>query len=477
MNIEQQICEAWHRLTKETIDKPAFLPQSGSYRKYYRLETGKKTIIGVYNEDLKENKAFLDFTHHFLKHKLPVPNILGVDPDQKIYFLEDLGDETLFSFLQKNRSEGVLPVSVKQAYRRVLELLPLFQVKAGNELDYSACYPRPAFDRQSMHWDLNYFKYYFLKLAGIPFDEQKLEDDFLNFIAYLSEAGTEHFMYRDFQSRNIMLVNGNPYFIDYQGGRRGAIQYDLASLLYDAKADLPPDVRDELLEHYISALGKHIPLNRARFLSIFPGFVLIRILQALGAYGFRGYYEKKTHFLQSVPYALRNLQYVMSNYQLPITIPTLIGIIERMTGAELFKDFKSVQSNLTVSIYSFSYRKAIPEDPSGNGGGFVFDCRALPNPGKFEEYQHLTGQDQPVIDFLKKEKVVEAFLLGVFQLVDQSVTRYIQRDFSHLMVSFGCTGGQHRSVFCAEALRRHLLEKFSITLSVHHHEISDKKSE
>ena len=457
---------SWSSMAPVSIAK---LPGSGSNRIYYRIHGINGTVVGVYNDNVLENAAFIAFTNQFRKDGLPVPEVLADDPANCIYLLTDLGDTTLYQLLAEKRTkEDNFPVEILQLYKKAISWLLVFQVKAGQNLDYALCYPRAAFDRQSMMWDLNYFKYYFLKLAKIPFDEQALEDDFTALCDLLSEADPDFFLYRDFQSRNIMIMHGEPWFIDYQGGRKGALQYDVASILMDAKADIPEQVRTELLFYYLDKLEEVYPVDREKFLKNYYGFVLIRILQALGAYGFRGYYENKPHFLQSIPFALRNLQYLRENQNIGFELHSLMKVIDKMiTKPELYESI-SKKSPLTVTILSFSYKNGIPPDKSGNGGGFVFDCRALPNPGRFEEFRHLTGKDQLVIDFLKKESSVDVFLNHIDTLVDQSVKAYIGRGFEHLMVSFGCTGGQHRSVFCAEELAKYLKERFSVSVTVRH---------
>lgn len=445
------------------------LPGSGSDRKYSRIKGDKGTAIAVQNDDARENNAFLVISDHFLKAGLPVPSVYASDPGHRAYLLRDLGDLTLFDLLSAERKPGnEIPDRVLELYRKVLKWLAVFQVKAGIGIDYSVCYPRAAFDRQSMHWDLNYFKYYFLKLSGIPFDEQHLEDDFTVLMDFLLKADHEYFMYRDFQSRNIMIVKDEPFFIDYQGGRKGPLQYDVASLLYDAKADIPEPVRGMLLDEYLTNLAGLLPGKRNDFLRYYDGFVLIRILQALGAYGFRGYYEKKSHFLQSIPYAIQNIRHLLQRNRIPVRLPALTALLNQLTENPPLVPVSGLKSNLVVTINSFSYKGNLPADLSGNGGGFVFDCRALPNPGRYDQYKELTGKDQPVFDFLKKEIEVEEFLSNVFSLVDQSVKNYISRDFTGLMVSFGCTGGRHRSVYCAEALARHLSGKFMISIRINH---------
>ncbi|NOX18730.1 MAG: phosphotransferase [Chlorobi bacterium] len=449
------------------------LPESGSYRKYFRVVNGNQTAIAVYNEDLKENIAFLSFTEHFLKFNLPVPKILAKDLENNGYLLEDLGDDTLFSLLIEKRKEGKFPEEVIPLYKKTLDYLPLIQVKASVGFDYSVCYPRPAFDKQSMFWDLNYFKYYFLKLAKIPFDEQKLENDFHAFADYLLTADANYFLYRDFQSRNVMIKNGEPYFIDYQGGRKGALQYDLASLLFDAKADLPHSLRAELLDYYIANLKKIIPVDEIKFKQYFFGYTLIRILQAMGAFGFRGFYEKKEHFLQSIPFALDNLDWLLKNVEFPVQIDHLSGVLKKMIDSPELQKFKlnKKRSELKITIKSFSYARGIPEDSTGTGGGFVFDCRLLHNPGRYEDYKSLTGKDDAVKEFMKTRSDAEKFLTDVFSVVDRAIDAYLERRFWNLSVYFGCTGGQHRSVYCAERLKEHLQEKYNIQIELNHTEL------
>jgi aminoglycoside/choline kinase family phosphotransferase len=447
------------------------LAGSGSARVYYRLEGGGRTAIGAWNGEKRENKAFLSFTRSFLSAGCPVPEILGEDDANDVYLLTDLGDETLFYRLTSLRQNNGFPAEAFELYRKVVTKLPLFQVKAAPLIDYSACFPREVFDRRSMLWDLNYFKYYFLKLAGISYDEEALEEDFQRFTGFLLEAGHDHFMYRDFQSRNVMIVNGEPWFIDYQGGRKGALQYDIASLLYDAKADLPETVRETLLEEYLASLKSCIPVDKTYFKKYYYGFVLIRILQALGAYGFRGYYENKPHFLRSIPYALSNLKYLQNKGVLDFGTPMLQGIIGTLAEHPELTAVTKPASDLAVTISSFSYKNGLPADHSGNGGGFIFDCRALPNPGRYEEFKEVTGLDGPVIAFLKKERAVEEFLNHASSIVDQSVRNYMERGFTNLSVNFGCTGGQHRSVYCAEELANYLKSKYNISIVVIHREM------
>ncbi len=428
----------------------------GSGRLIVRLTGGSQSAIGILYPVREENVAFLEFSRHFRRHGLPVPEIYAEDLSQGAYLEEDLGDTTLFEFLGRNRAGDDLAPQAWEAYRKVVAMLPRFQVEAGRDLNYKVCYPRASFDRQSIRWDLNYFKYYFLRLAGVPFNEQALEVDFGRLTKFLLGAPHDYFLYRDFQSRNVMLRGGEPYFLDYQGGRKGALQYDIASLLFDGKADLPPELRQDLLEAYLDCLAASIDLDREAFMEHYYAFVYVRILQALGAYGFRGFYERKAHFLESVPYALKNLRWLGANVRLPIALPALEDALEAMVGAEKLQALASPAAGLTVRIFSFSFHRDLPADETGNGGGFVFDARGLPNPGREERFRQLTGKDAAVMDYLDGRESVRQFLAHVFSLVDSSVSDYQRRGFTSLMVSFGCTGGRHRSVYLAEQLAKHL---------------------
>ena len=443
----------------------------GSGRKIVRLANEKSSAIGILYGVREENAAFLSFSKHFRKHGLPVPEIYGEDLNQGAYLEEDLGDTTLFEFLSRNRSNEQIAPQVVNAYENVVATLPRFQVQAGRDLDYSVCYPCGSFDRQSITWDLNYFKYYFLRLAGIPFSESALENDFGKFTDFLLSANCDYFLYRDFQSRNVMLRRGNPYFVDYQGGRKGALQYDIASMLFDAKADLPPELRQHLLEHYLDALNGYARMERNEFLHHYYAYVYVRIMQALGAYGFRGFYERKAHFLQSVPYALKNLRWLLHHVRLPVPLPALMDAFKGMLASEKLQGLASEAENLIVRIFSFSFHQDFPKDESGNGGGFVFDGRSLPNPGREERFKTLTGKDSPVIDYLNQQESVHQFLAGVLSLVDSSISSYQQRGFKNLMVSFGCTGGQHRSVFLAEQLAKRLRARNGLEVKVRHLEL------
>jgi aminoglycoside/choline kinase family phosphotransferase len=440
----------------------------GSGRKIVRLSGEKISAIGILYDVREENAAFIEFSRHFRRHGLPVPEIYAEDLGHGAYLEEDLGDTSLFEFLSQNRTgENIAPAAI-EAYRKVVAVLPRFQIEAGRDLNYKKSYPRGSFDRQSIAWDLNYFKYYFLRLAGVPFNEQALEDDFSRLTRFLLSAPRGYFLYRDFQSRNIMLRDSGPFFLDYQGGRKGALQYDIASLLYDAKADLPPELRQELLDHYIGRLADFIEVEREAFMQHYYAYVYVRIMQALGAYGFRGFYERKAHFLQSVPYALKNVRWLLHNVELPIALPALMDAFKNMLGSEKLQGLASEAEDLTVRIFSFSFHHGLPKDETGHGGGFVFDGRSLPNPGREERFKALTGRDAPVVEYLNQQESVHQFLAGVMSLVDSSVNAYQRRGFKNLMVSFGCTGGQHRSVYLAEQLAKHLRGTNGVEVVVRH---------
>jgi len=447
----------------------------GSGRSIIRLANESHTAIGILHGVREENAAFVEFSRHFRKHGLPVPEIYGEDLNHSAYLEEDLGDLTLFEFLSKNRAEGEIAPAVVEAYRKVVAVLPRFQIEAGRDLNYKVCYPRSSFDRQSIAWDLNYFKYYFLRLAGIPFNEQELEHDFGRLTKLLLGADHDYFLYRDFQSRNVMLREGQPFFVDYQGGRKGALQYDIASLLYDGKADLPPELRQQLLDYYLQQLAGFTNLDRDAFMRYYYAYVYIRIMQALGTYGFRGFYERKPHFLQSVPYALKNLRWLLHNVELPVALPTLMDAFNSMLASERLLSLAGEGGGeLVVRIFSFSFHRGWPKDESGHGGGFVFDGRSLPNPGREERFKSLTGRDAPVIEYLNQLDSVHQFLANATSLVDASISSYQKRGFNNLMVSFGCTGGQHRSVYLAEQLAKHLRGRNGVEVVVRHRELENQ---
>lgn len=445
-------------------DVQAF-PTSGSNRQYFRLQ-GTPTLIGVGGESVEENRAFVYLAHHFREKGLPVPQVLAVSDDHMCYLQEDLGNDLLFQLIENGRKTHVFSLTEKELLRKTIRLLPSVQFAGAEGLDFSVCYPLSDFNERSILWDLNYFKYCFLKTTGLPFQENKLEDDFQALTQVLMKSPSDSFMYRDFQSRNVMIKDGEPWFIDFQGGRKGPFYYDVASFLWQAKANFSDELRHELLQDYLQALRPYLQVDEAEFYTQLRHFVLFRILQVLGAYGFRGYFEKKTHFIESVPFAIGNLrQLLLEPYP---EYPYLSGLLKQLTELEQFAVRKP--KNLTVHVKSFSYKKGIPEDASGNGGGFVFDCRAVHNPGKYDRYKPLTGLDEPVIRFLEDDGEITAFLQSVYALVDASVERYLERDFTHLSVNFGCTGGRHRSVYSAQHLAEHLHHKYGVRIELEHRE-------
>ena len=453
--------------------------ESASSRRYFRLRGATRCCVGTVATDLRENEAFFSFGSHLHSKGLPVPEIYAVDADRRHYLQEDLGDTSLYTILlDKRRAGRGFDADMHALYSRALADLDAIQ-KGGRDADFAVGFPCPAFDRRAILWDLNYFKYHFLKLADIPFDEDRLQDDFERFTDSLLEADCNYFMYRDFNPRNIMVTEqaGEPQlrYIDFQGGRRGAAQYDVASLLYSAKSDLPEAVRTDLLKGYVALHGD------PRFMERFWHYVLVRILQTLGAYGFRGLYQRKPYFVQSIPLGLGNLRRLAEDHREVLEpYAELTAVVEAMSALAPVQlgatgsgpaDEAVGSATLTVTVQSFSYKRGLPEDPTGNGGGHIFDCRALPNPGRYEQYRAYTGKDRPVIEFLEREPAVDTFLDHARAIVGQSVDKYLERRFTHLSVAFGCTGGQHRSVYCAERMAQWLSAQYpQVTVDVVHRE-------
>ncbi len=403
-----------------------------------------------------------------LFRSIPVPEVLAVSNDSMAYLQTDLGDSLLFSEIEKGRLTRSFSAHEKDLLTQTISRLPDIQFAGADGFDFSVCYPAVGFDVRSIMWDLNYFKYCFLKATGLEFSEDRLEDDFQRLTKVLMESMTGNtFMYRDFQSRNVMIRDNTPWFIDFQGGRRGPFYYDVASFLWQAKANLPDKLRQELLDVYLESLNKYLPIGREEFLEHLRHFVLFRTMQVLGAYGFRGYFEKKPHFMQSVPFAIANLRSLL---QTPYTeYPYLNELLTRLVNMKQFTDGLDGK-RLTVRVLSFAYKKGIPNDPTGNGGGYVFDCRAINNPGKYDRYKPFTGLDANVIKFLEDDGEVLTFLDHCHALVDASVQRYIDRGFTNLMIAYGCTGGQHRSVYCAQHTAEHIARKFNIKVELVHRE-------
>lgn len=442
------------------------LPGAGSNRRYFRMK-GSQTLIGVIGTSNEENHAFLTIDRHFKEKGLPVPEVYAATEDESCYLQEDLGDLQLFKAIEKGRLTGVFSEEEKELLRKTLRMLPRIQFAGADGLDFSVCYPQPEFNRRTILWDLNYFKYCFLKATGLEFQEDKLEDEFEHMAEILMRSASATFLYRDFQSRNVMIKDGEPYFIDFQGGRKGPFYYDVASFLWQAKANLPDSLRMELVSHYIDALREYKPVDETYFKSQLRHFVLFRTLQVLGAYGFRGYFEKKPHFIQSVPFAVENLRQLLKD-DFP-EYPYLCEMLRNLTELKQFTDERK-KRQLTVKVMSFAYKKGIPEDPTGNGGGYVFDCRAVNNPGKYDRYKPYTGLDENVIRFLEEDGEITRFLEHVYALVDAHVQRYIERGFTNLSVCFGCTGGQHRSVYSAQHVAKHISRKFGVKVQLIHRE-------
>ena len=472
----EQLAELYQQKFGRTPDSIVALRSDGSDRKIYRVFAGEHTVIGIVGVDYHENAAFLEFSKHFRKFGLRVPEIYIEDPDGSAYLEEDFGDVILFDWMIDIREQHGFNDTIKKMYRQVVEYLPKFQIEAGMSLDYSFCYQHQEFGEDSMHWDLHYFKRHFINyFYKKKVNHTELDKDFSKLIKFLLQEDRKYFLYRDFQSRNVMIKEGMPYFIDYQSGRKGALQYDLGSLLYDAKANLPEEFREELIEAYLEQARKMTRINPRRFKKHYYGFVLIRIMQAFGAYGYLSAVKGKTHFFKSVPFAIKNLEVLLNkNIEILDQLPTLKEIFSNLIEDSYLREFED-KKKLVVRIKSFGFHKTgIPKDSSGNNGGFVFDCRFLPNPGREEKYKTLTGKDAEIVAYFSKYKIVNDFLDHVFKIADFTIDNYQSRSFSDLMISFGCTGGQHRSVFCAERLAEYLKKK-SIQIKVTHNELEKQE--
>lgn len=465
-NIEQLFTQ-WHKTSPVKIEK---LEQSGSDRIYFRIYTTSTTFIATYNLNIQENKTFISFAKHFKLKALPVPEIYCVNDDATIYIQEDVGKNSLLNFLEKDGFTDTTYCFFKNSLKQLAAL----QIKGDEGLNYNLCLTAQEFGKEAIFNDLLYFKYYFLDTLKIPYDKQAMLKDFEALSSYLSYSEHKYFMFRDFQSRNIMLANNQLTFIDFQGGMKGALQYDVASLLWQAKAALSNDWKDNLLQYYIDEAEKILnkKIDRNTFISQYNGFVLIRLLQVLGAYGFRGLFERKAHFLTSIPNGLLNLKYFIENKKVGITTPEFDRVLNIIIGSKTIAQFTTLQANsstpLVVIINSFSYKNGIPKDNSENGGGFVFDMRGILNPGRQEEYKYLSGKDKPVQDFLEQQTKMPIFLNSVWDLIDINVENYLSRDFENLVINFGCTGGQHRSVYAAEQTARHLRNKYKLNVILHH---------
>lgn len=447
------------------------LPQSGSDRRYLRLHEKKgSSVIATCGSHIKENETFIYFANEFLKKALPVPEIFAVNEDKTVYLQEDFGDVSLLNILE---GKGYAPEAYN-LFKESLTQLARLQILGDQDLDYDYCLTNKEFGKQAIMADLLYFKYYFLDALRKPYDKQRLIDDFEALSNYLTHTEYKYFMFRDFQSRNIMVKENKVHFIDFQGGMKGAPQYDVASIIWQAKANLPDEWKTNLLEDYMDSFETITgnELDRNIFRSQYNGYVLIRLLQVLGAYGFRGLFERKAHFLTSIPQALKNLKAFIAEHSLGIVVPEFKRVLELCVEQEVIEYFTPVQADestpLVVKVCSFSYKKGIPADDSGNGGGFVFDCRGIDNPGRHEQYKTIHGRDKPVMDYLERQTRMQDFLNSVFDIVDLSVEEYIRRGFTNLAVNFGCTGGQHRSVYAADALAKHLKNKYKVKIALCH---------
>ena len=481
LTINDRIKELFKTFSSDEITAIDKLPQAGSERHYFRIHTAGKNYIATYGANIKENETFIYFSAHFTKKKLATPQLFCINAERDIYIQEDFGDVSLLNRLE----ELGYTEPVYNLYKESLHQLALLQVRGHEELNYKKCLTNTSFGKQAIMADLLYFKYYFLDALRRPYDKQKLIDDFEALSNYLSHTEYKFFMFRDFQSRNIMIKeDGSVGFIDYQGGMKGAPQYDVASLLWQAKANLPDDWKHHLLEDYINSFESIVEetVDRDVFRSQYNGYVLIRLLQVLGAYGFRGLFERKAHFLTSIPLALQNLKWFINNQSLGIAVPEFKKVLELCISDEVIQEFTPVQATpetpLVVTINSFSFIKTgYPEDETQNGGGFVFDMRGILNPGRFDAYKHLSGLDRPVKDFLEQQTKMPDFLNSVYSIVDISVEDYIRRGFENLSINFGCTGGQHRSVYAAEAIARHLRNKFKVKIVLNHTNQENWKTE
>jgi aminoglycoside/choline kinase family phosphotransferase len=463
---KKKVLDLFEKWAGEKWTNIDLLPESGSYRRYYRIKGSRHHAMAAYYDSPNENKAFIELTKHFKAQGLNVPEIFLVDNNYTAYLTEDLGDTVLFDYINQHRAKSGFDDHLINIYKKVIDNLIKFQITAGRNVDYSVCYPSGEFDTQAYLWDLNYFKYSFLKLAQIPYNEYHLEEDFRKLIQLLLSVESSYFVYRDFQTRNIMLRNGKMFFIDYQGGRRGPVHYDMVSLLFQARVAMPVEIREQLIDYYIEQAKKEDPKSVEDFRQHFYKFVLVRILQTLGAYGFRGLYEKKQHFLQSIPLAINNIKWLLENDKITTDLNELEKCLKLIINSNDIAE--KVSPPLNVSINSFSYKRGIPYDRSGNGGGFIFDCRALPNPGRLEQFKNLTGNDKEVIKFLSAAPETDSFIQNAWELIKNSVGNYQERKFTNLQINFGCTGGQHRSVYCANRIAQKLYQIEGINISLKH---------
>ena len=438
------------------------LTGDGSNRVYYRI-SGCVPVMGVVGTSVEENRAFIALSKAFEDSGVAAPTVLAVSDEGLRYLQNDLGDAILYGAMTASRENGVFEGEDLACLCNVVAELPKIQFGVSQNFDFSLCYPVSDFNERTVMWDLNYFKYCFLKGVGVEFNENRLEDEFVKLTAMLLSDNDNVFLYRDFQSRNVMLKDGKPYFIDFQGGRRGPIYYDIASFVGQARAKYTPEAVNAMLDSYIDALAAYKSVDRSHFMSMLRLFRVFRLLQNLGAYGYRGLFERKKAFVESIPAALEQLLQLLEEVG---DYDYIRSLIDDVAALPMF--VRNESKELTVDVVSFSYKRGIPDDTSGNGGGFVFDCRAIHNPGRYEPYKKLTGMDAPVIEFLEKESNIAEFLENAYALVDNMVDTYKKRGFTHIQVCCGCTGGQHRSVYSAEHIARHVADKFGVRVVVTH---------
>lgn len=468
----EELIRLFEQFTGEKALETTELTSSGSNRRYYRLKGATNSIVGVIGTNWEENRAFLEIDRNFLANGIKVPEVYAVSEDGMCYIQEDLGDDQLYALVASGREKGDYSPEEVELLCKAISKLPQVQFQGAKGLDFNICFPDSAFNERMVNFDLNYFKYCFLKATGLEFNEVRLQDDFDRLREDLMADQGNTFMYRDFQARNVMMRDGEPFFIDFQGGRRGPIYYDVASFIWQARSRFPEELKEKLIDAYLKALKEFTDVDETKFRENLRMFVLFRTLQVLGAYGFRGYFEKKPHFLGSVPYALSGLRKLISTPF--VRYPYLNDVLDRLTSMPHLYDVAE-DKRLEIKVFSFAYKRGIPLDSTGNGGGYVFDCRAINNPGKYEHFRQFNGMDKEVIDFLEDDGEILTFLDQAYKLVDAHVQRFQERKFTHLQVCFGCTGGQHRSVYCAEHMAEHLARKFDVKVTVTHRELGIEK--
>lgn len=492
--MHQQLVKLFETYTGGKVQDSQALTPAGSSRQYFRMTNASFSLIGVIGTSLLENKAFIMLANHFKTNDLNTPKVLAISEDQLCYIQEDLGEISLYSLIQSTKVSVSEKSSTLAFLEKSIRLLPDFQFKNVDNIDYTQCYPQESFDSRMIHFDLNYFKYNFLKLLPLEFHEGKLEDDFDKLESVLLNEPMDSFMLRDFQSRNVMVLNDNPYFIDFQGGRKGPIYYDVASFLWQAKANFSAEIKSHLISIYLEEVQKYQTIDKTSFFSTLRYFVLFRLLQVLGAYGYRGLLQQKKHFIESIPFAINQIKdLILTNFdEFPYLMKILNSLIDysplqsqagiqdllhktKQGNIDCIIEPKKIEidhilSPLTVTITSFSFKKGYPIDESGNGGGYIFDCRGMHNPGRYDAYKQSTGMEANVIRFLEERGEVFQFLNSIKDTITPHIECYIKRGFSHLSIGFGCTGGQHRSVYCAESLAKYIHEKFGIAVNLIHRE-------